>query len=261
MMLKNQTAIISGGLGDIGRAIARTLAAHGANVALGDLLPPEKAGSFLLELERTPEAAVKARYDQVDVCDPAAVNSWVENVSSSLGAPTLIVPNAAKVTLKPILEVSPTEWDSELRVNLNGAFHLAQSAARKLVADKKPGRIVFIGSWAAHAPHTHLPAYSVTKAGLRMLMKCMALDLAAYNILVNEVAPGYVDAGLSGRFFEADSAVRDAARERVPIKQLITAGDVAAEVLHLCDPACRHQTGNVVLMDGGLSLVSTANSR
>ncbi len=258
MLLKNQTAIISGGLGDIGRAIARMLATNGANIALGDLLPVDKAAQFLLELERLP-SGVKARYDRVDVCDASAVTAWVESASSALGTPTLVVPNAAKVTLKTMLEVTPAEWESELRVNLTGAFHLAQAAARKLVAAKLPGRIVFIGSWAAHAPHRPLPAYSVTKAGLRMLMRCMALDLAEQKILVNEVAPGYVDAGLSGRFFEADSAVRDAARARVPIQELISAEDVAREVLHLCDPACRHQTGNVVVMDGGLSLVSKAN--
>lgn len=255
MMLENQTAVVSGGLGDIGRAIARTLAAHGANVALGDLLPAEKAASFLPELERGP---AKARYDQVDVCDAAAVSAWIERVAAAFGTPTLIVPNAAKVTLKTILEVSAVEWEAELRVNLTGAFHVAQVAARKMVSAAMPGRIVFIGSWAGHVPHAHLAVYSVTKAGLRMLMKCMALDLARHKILVNEVAPGYVDAGLSGRFFEADKTVRDAARARVPIQELISADDVAREVLHLCDPACRHQTGNVLLMDGGLSLVSTA---
>ena len=253
--LTNQVAIISGGLGDIGRAIAQELARRGADVAVGDVRPGEDAVALLASLR---EAGVRARYDSVDVADAAAVSAWVSAVEADLGPATLIVPNAAIVTLAGVRDVTPQQWSRELRVNLDGAFHLAQAGARRLVALKRPGRIVFIGSWAAHAPHNAIPAYCAAKAGLRMLCKCMALDLAGEGILVNEVAPGYVDAGLSGSIWTTNPEARDKARDRVPTRHLIDAVEVAEQVAHLCEPGNRHMTGSVLLMDGGLSLVTPA---
>ena len=86
----------------------------------------------------------------------------------------------------------------------------------------------------------------------------MALDLAPNNILVNEVAPGYVDAGLSGQIFKQEPKIREQAEQRIPTGKLISADEVAIQVLHLCDPANRHMTGSTLLMDGGLSLGATA---
>jgi NAD(P)-dependent dehydrogenase (short-subunit alcohol dehydrogenase family) len=96
--------------------------------------------------------------------------------------------------------------------------------------------------------------YSVSKAGLRMLCQCMALELAPHHITVNEIAPGYVDAGLSGKIFDANPALREEARAKVPNRELISAAEVAAQVAYLCDPENRHITGSTLLMDGGLSL-------
>lgn len=251
MDLSNQVAIISGGLGDIGRAIAFELAGHGADIAIGDILPAKKAEETLAQLRKMGH---KARYDRVDVSDDKAVARWVANVEKSLGLVTLIIPNAAIVHALYIRKVRAQQWNKELSVNLSGAFYLAQTAALRLLAKKKPGRIVFIGSWAGHVPHKHIPTYCVSKAGLRMLCQQMAVDFAPDDILVNEVAPGYVDAGLSGKSFRKDAALKRACEERVPIKRMMSAEEVAYEVAHLCDPKNRHMTGSVLLMDGGLSL-------
>jgi NAD(P)-dependent dehydrogenase (short-subunit alcohol dehydrogenase family) len=249
--LKNQTAIISGGLGDIGRAIALEMARLGAHVAIGDVRPPEDATDFLRTIG---SLQVRCRYDRVDVSDADVVRDWVMAVESDLGVPTLIIPNAAIVTLANIREVTPEQWSRELRVNLDGAFHLAQAAALRLLHHSRQGRIVFLGSWAAHAPHTHIPAYCAAKAGLRMLCKCMALELAPHGILVNEVAPGYVDAGLSKQIWDQHPALREQAIQRAPVQKLITPLEVAHQVVALCHPENQHITGSVLLMDGGLSL-------
>lgn len=249
--LTGQTALISGGLGDIGRAVALALAQRGAAVAVCDVRPAADAEPLLAALR---DLDVPARYDPVDVADAGAVEAWVADIGQTLGLPTLVVPNAAIVTKASVLELSVEAWSRELSINLTGGFVLAQAAAKRMVAAKRGGRIVFIGSWAGHRPHQHLTAYCVTKAGLRMLMRQLALELAEHDILVNEVAPGYVDAGLSGRLFDQNPPLRDQARARVPIHRLIEPADVALEVAHLCDPAVRHHTGAVSLMDGGLSL-------
>jgi glucose 1-dehydrogenase len=251
--LNGQVAIISGGLGDIGRAIASELARRGADVALGDVRSPDQAAETLAQLQ---QSGRRARYDQVDVSDAAAVADWGRTVEDDFGVPTLIIPNAAVVTLKDIHTLSAEEWQRELSINLSGGFYMAQAAALRLVEHKREGRIVFTGSWAAHAPHPHIPAYSVAKAGLRMLCKCMALDLAPHGILVNEVAPGYVNAGLSAQVWQEQPERRQQANARVPVQRLIEPEEVALQVAHLCEPANRHTTGSVLLMDGGLSLLT-----
>lgn len=231
---------ISGGLGDIGRAIVQTFQEAGAEVAVADLAPSGDAGDF---------------YSSLDVTDANAVEQWYDDVAARFGrVPNLIIPNAATATFRRHLEITCEEWRREIDVNLNGAYYFARAASLRLLAAGQPGRIVFIGSWAAHAPHGKLPAYSVAKAGLRMVMQTLALELAPRGVLVNEVAPGYVQAGLSGRVFAAQPDVAAAAAARVPVCRLISAEEVARQVLFLCSDDGRHYAGATMLQDGGLSL-------
>jgi NAD(P)-dependent dehydrogenase (short-subunit alcohol dehydrogenase family) len=243
--LARQVALISGGAGDIGLALADAFAAQGARVALGDVVSPARARARV----------GPHHYTQVDVADPAAIASWLRRVERALGVPTLIVPNAAIVMPGGALETSTDVWRRTVDVNLSGAFFLAQAAARRLVAARRRGHVIFVGSWAAHAPHPGITAYSVAKAGLRMAMQCLALELAPHGILVNEVAPGRVDAGLSRRLFDENPGFRERARAGVPVGALLEPADVARAVVALCRPDNRQMTGSVVLLDGGLSLV------
>lgn len=246
--LAGQTAIISGAAGDIGRAIAIRLAALGADLALGDvaaMTAPDASGR-------------RVRCDAVDVADPDAVERWVAGAEAALGLPSLVIANAAIVDVQPATEMTTASWQRQLRINLDGVFFLAQACARRLVAARRPGRIVVVGSWAADRPHAGMIAYCAAKAGARQMMRCLALELAPHGILVNEVAPGWVDAGLTGKLFQAQPGKREAAAARVPSRRLITADEVAAAVAHLCDPANVHQVGSTLTMDGGLSLQSSA---
>jgi NAD(P)-dependent dehydrogenase (short-subunit alcohol dehydrogenase family) len=251
--LADRVAIISGGLGDIGRACAMELARRGAAVAVGDRCDNGRSAALRTDIE---SLGRRFRFDLVDVADAEAVDRSVQAVEGDLGLPNLVVPNAAIVELVNLEHLTPAVWQRHLDVNLSGAMYLAHAAARRLLAHRQPGRIVFIGSWAAHAVHAHIPAYCVAKAGLRMLCQCMALEYAPHGILVNEVAPGFVDAGLSKSIFDRDPAVRQQAVARVPTDDLMTADEVAFHVAHLCDPRNRNMSGSVLLCDGGLSLVT-----
>ncbi len=246
-------AIISGGIGDIGSAIALELARRGADVALGDVREDAEAEPLLEELRRLGR---KARYDRVDVSDSAAVREWVARVEEDLGVPDLIIPNAAIATLADTRALTPEQWDRELSINLSGAFYLAQAGALRQIEHGGAGRIVFIGSWAAHAVHVHIPTYCVAKAGLRMLCRCMAMELAPYGIRVNEVAPGKVNAGLSAKVWRDQPERRERDLEQIPVGYPTEPEEVALQVAHLCDPANRQMTGSVLLMDGGMSLLS-----
>jgi NAD(P)-dependent dehydrogenase (short-subunit alcohol dehydrogenase family) len=251
--LAGQVAIISGGLGDIGRACAVELARRGADVAVGDCRDDGRSQPLRAQIEALRR---RFRFDLIDVADAGAVNRWVRQVEQDLGLPEVVVPNAAIVELVSFEQLTPEVWQRHLDVNLTGAMNLAQAAARRLVASARPGRIVLVGSWAAEAPHAHIPSYCVAKAGLRMLCRCMALEYAPHGILVNEVAPGFVDAGLSKQIFDECPERKAEAIAKVPTGELIQAEEVARQVAHLCDPRNRNMTGGTLLCDGGLSLVT-----
>jgi NAD(P)-dependent dehydrogenase (short-subunit alcohol dehydrogenase family) len=251
--LTGQVAIISGGLGDIGRACAIELARRGADVAVGGRHDGGRADPLRTKIEAFGR---RFRFDLVDVAAADAVNDWVQRVEEDLGTPDIVIPNAAIVEIVPLAELTTAIWQKHLDINLTGAYNLAHAVARRLLALNKPGRMVFVGSWAGHAPHAHIPAYCVAKAGMRMLCQCMALEYAPHGILVNEVAPGFVDAGLSGRIFQEHPERKAQATAKVPIGELMKAEEVALHVAHLCDPRNRNMSGSTLLCDGGLSMVT-----
>jgi glucose 1-dehydrogenase len=240
-------AVVSGGLGDIGLATGHALRKAGYRVALGDLHPDEEARSLV------PDAF---HYQRVDVRDEHSVAAWFDAIQEHFGQPaSIIVVNAGIVRPGTALAASCQDWTDTLAVNLTGAWLTARVGAQRLIVAGQPGRIVFVGSWAGHAPHVHIAAYCAAKAGLRMLVQCLALDLADQDILVNEVAPGYVDAGLSAQFFRRDPQLAERSRAAVPVGKLIDTAEVAEAVVYLGSPSHRNLTGSTLVLDGGLSLL------
>ncbi|MCR9226327.1 MAG: SDR family oxidoreductase [Flavobacteriaceae bacterium] len=249
---KDKVVLISGGMGDIGQAMALEFGKMGAKIGISDIVDTTTA---VVKLSPMDNLGVTYRYDQVDVSDGSAVERWIQNVEDHWGHVDIAIVNAATVTLKSLHEITAKEWEREIQVNLNGSFFMANAACRSFVKKAVTGNIVFLGSWAAHAAHINIPAYSVSKAALRMLCKTMALSYAEKGIRVNEIAPGYVNSGLSKEVWEKDPASGSEARNRVPVGKLIEADEVAKQALWLCDPSNRHTTGSTLLMDGGLSLL------
>ncbi len=247
-----KVVLISGGLGDIALATALSFGREGASIALSDIRSEDEANERLEVLQKE---NIRFSYHQVNIGDATAVSDWVVATGLAWGRIDVAIVNAATVTQRSIATITAAEWQSEIQVNLNGAFHFAQQAAIYFSTHQIKGNIVFLGSWAAHAVHPHIPAYSVAKAGIRMLCQCMALEFAAQGIRVNEIAPGYVNAGLSKEVWNQQPSLAVAARLKVPLGQLIEAGEVADQVLWLCRDENRHITGSCLLMDGGLSLI------
>jgi NAD(P)-dependent dehydrogenase (short-subunit alcohol dehydrogenase family) len=240
--LSGQVALVTGGRGDIGSAVVEALLAAGARVAVADVRPVPETPS--------PDTV----HAVVDVADPTAVTAWVDRVDTELGTPTLVVPAAAIATVGSVLDLTPAQWSTELAVDLTGPFLVASETARRMVAAHRPGRIVMVGSWAAHAPHPHVPAYSVAKAGLRMLTQLLAIELAPHQILVNEIAIGVVDAGVSRSTFAERPELRARSEQIAPVRHLVAVDEIVGTVLDLCDPNRRSMTGATLLLDGGMSL-------
>jgi len=143
--LTGQVAIISGGLGDIGRACARELARRGADIAVGDRSEDDRVEPLRQEIE---QLGRRFRFDPADTADAEAVGQWVAKVEEELGPITLAIPNAAIVEMVDLSNMTPAVWQRHLDVNLSGAFYLAHAVVERLVMRKKPGRIVFVDSWA-----------------------------------------------------------------------------------------------------------------
>jgi len=237
---------VTGGVGDIGRAIARTLLDHGAHVTLLDIAPADEAAAAVKELR----AQGTVTYRELDVRNPDAVARTL----AAIDPLDIVISNAGIVESAPFLDITPEQWNTHLDVNLTGCFHIGQSAARLMVARGRPGRIVFTSSWIQEMPWPEVGAYSVSKAGIRMLTRVMAAELAEHGILVNAVAPGIVAAGMARHQLETEPQYAARVATAIPLGRLQTAEQVARSVAVLCSDAGDYMTGSVLLADGGASL-------
>jgi NAD(P)-dependent dehydrogenase (short-subunit alcohol dehydrogenase family) len=250
-MLTQKLALVTGACGDIGAAITELFLNCGATVVASDLVDANTAEKRFEKVRAM--ARGELFYRPADVTNRGQMKELVEVAVQKHGRLDICIANAGVVTPALFLETSEEDWLSQLNVNLNGCFHVGQAAAAAMI-EKAGGRIVFIGSWVQDVPSRGLTAYCVSKGGLKMLARCMALELARYRINVNLVAPGYVDAGLSGRLFKQDPKLRDQCSKVTPLGYIMSAGQVAEAVLFLCSPGSDYMTGSTLLIDGGNSL-------
>ena len=238
---------VTGGVGDIGSAIGRLLAEHGARVRLLDIVPADEAH------ERTAAWNLPTiDYVQVDVRDRAGLDAALA------GLPRLDVAigNAGVVRAQRFLDIDEKSWTEQIDINLTGVFNLCQSAARLMVERSQPGHVILTGSWVGDRPWPEDAAYSASKAGLTMMARTAALELARHGVRVNVVAPGIVEAGLAGRQLKTEPQYAARARAAVPLGEFQTAQQVAQVVQFLCSPAASYLTGSVLVADGGASLGS-----
>ena len=173
---------VTGAAGDIGTAMAAELARRGAHVTMLDRADEPEAADRIAAVA----AAGSCTYRSVDVVDRAAVDAAL----AAIDPLDVAIGNAGIVESAPFLDVTPAQWQSHLDVNVTGCFNVGQAAARLMVERGTRGRIVFTGSWVGEIPWPDISAYSVSKAGVRMLARAMARELAGAGIRVNVVAPG-----------------------------------------------------------------------
>ena len=215
-MLKGLTAVVTGAAGDLGNAMARQLAENGAHVVMWDIVPRAEAANAI---ERVRAHVSAAEYAEVDVRDRAAVDKAIANLAQL----DIVCSNAGIVEAQPFLELSGDNWQNHLDINLTGCFNVCQAAAREMVAAGTKGRLILTSSWVGSIPWPEITAYTVSKAGVNMLVKQMARELAVHGILVNAVAPGIVDAG----------SRRPTAARRAAIRRPRRQGDSAGRAGHV----------------------------
>lgn len=239
--------VVTGAASGLGLGMARAFHAAGARVAMGDVRRDavESAAAGL--------GGERVFAGVADVRDEALVQAFFAAAERALGGPvTIAVANAGIVPNCRVLDMSVEEWDRAIETNLRGTFLTCRTAARSMVEGGRPGRIITISSGAYMSGRVGASHYSASKAGIVMLTKVLAMEVAERGITVNSIAPGYIEVGSDDPNPSSErSAFRDAMVKNIPMRRLGTPADVAQAALFLASPAADYVTGEVLAVNGG----------
>jgi NAD(P)-dependent dehydrogenase (short-subunit alcohol dehydrogenase family) len=257
LRLEKKNALITGGASGIGRATSIRFAEEGANVAVADrnLAAAEAVAAQVRALGR------KAVAIQVDTSDEAQVNAMVARTVSELGSVDILVAAAgisharygeegpaapAPLTAKPL-----ADWKKVLNINLDGVFLCDRAVANAMIKAGNGGRIINIASGAAKLPTPGAGEYAVSKAGVWMLSKVLAVELGPNKITVNAIGPGFINTPMTADIQKA-TGFMDRLLRRVPMGQMGEPVDVANTALFLASEEGRYYTGSILHPDGGV---------
>jgi len=240
-----QVALVTGASSGIGEHFAEVLAAAGASVVAA-----ARRADRLSELAKRIEASGgKCLPLSCDVTDRESLTQVIVAAEDRLGPVSILVNNAGVVVSKPLFEHTEEDWDYVIDTNLKGAWLAAREFAHHLVEKKRPGRIVNISSILASRTIGRVPAYCAAKAGLSHLTQVLAMELARYGILVNALAPGYIETDFNRAFFQSEAG--KALIGRIPLKRIGQSPDLDGALLFLASPASAYVTGAILAVDGG----------
>jgi glucose 1-dehydrogenase len=248
--MHGRTAIVTGSATGIGSAIATRFGAAGANVILD--YPSEAERD---DADRVRQAIVESDgvcdIVQADVSTEGGAQSLVSAAVDRYGGLDILVNNAGIEESHPIVEMPLAVWNRILAVNLTGAFLCAQAAARAMIARKRGGRIINISSVHEDLAMPNNAAYCASKGGLRMFMRTLALEVAPYDITVNDVAPGAIATRINRNVREQQQK-RQQLLEEIPLGRVGDPDEVAALTCYLASEAAGYVTGSTFVIDGGL---------
>jgi len=245
--LSGQVAVVTGGNGGMGRAIALGLASAGSAVAVL-CRNVEKNAAVLAELR---SLNVPALALPVDVCDRAQLQPALAEVERKLGPITILVNNAAILIIKGVLEHTPEQWDQVIETDLNASFRLAKYAAQLMVG-RRAGKIINIANEYSIFGTAIVPSYCVAKGGLIQLTKSLAIELAPFNIQINAILPGWFNTELTQPLkTPAYEALYSEIIARTPAGRFGNPEECAGAAVFLASSASDFVTGSTVTVDGG----------
>ena len=247
--LDGKVAFITGAGSGIGRGVSERLAKEGAHICIADM--DLEGGERTADLVR--QLGAKALVVKCNVVSEQQLKEATEQCVKEFGRLDISVANAGIARGGPVLELSLKDWQDQLDVNLTGVFLTVQATARKMVECGNGGRITCLASLAAVNTGSGIWAYSVTKAGVRMMVRGLAQELGEHGITVNAIGPGIIvtplAAGLAG---EEGGAIRSNLEQRTPVGRAGQPSDIAGLVNFMSGPDGEFMTGSYVIMDGGL---------
>jgi len=243
--LKGKTALVTGAAQGLGREIALALAQSGASLVLSDIQSPEDTAAAVGETG-APWIAVPA-----DITDEDQVKAMAERSAAEYGKVDILINNAgvSQLSYTATEDLSKTEWETILGINLTGTFLVCKHIGQKMIAGGG-GSIVNIATTAGITGVPRAPAYCASKAGVILLTKSLALEWARYHIRVNAVAPHYLETPLT-EGLRASEKVYAGLVKQIPMGRFGKPSEIAGAVLFLASQASTYTTGTVIVADGG----------
>ena len=249
-MGETRRALITGCSAGLGRAIAIALAREGYDLALTELSTEALKDTLAEpEIKRRNSVAIA-----LDLRSQDSIKAAFERAAKELGDIDLLVNNAGRALLKPVVDVTDAEWDDVIDTNLKGAFFLSQLFGRACIAKKRPGVIVSMASTHGMTGIAGRSVYGISKAGLIQMTRMLAIEWADKNIRVNAIAPTTVMTE-SRQEMLSDPGKRAAALARIPSGRFATPEEIAAAVVYLASPGAASVTGHTLPVDGGLTAI------
>jgi 3-oxoacyl-[acyl-carrier protein] reductase len=241
---KDHSVLVTGAGAGIGLGIAQAFHGAGARVALGDLQEPglARAADKLGRSERVLTHAV-------DVRDAKSVDAFVQAAERAIGPLTVAVANAGVYPNSPVLDMTVEEWDRVIETNMRGVFLTCQAAARRMVAQGTPGKLITISSGAYNSGRKGAAHYCASKAGVVMFTKVLAMELGQHRINVNCIAPGLVT--VDRNLNEVSDEYVKTLVATIPWGRPGSPEDIARAALFLASPFAEFITGEVLSVDGG----------
>jgi len=247
-VLQDRTALVTGGSRGIGRAVVQAFAAAGAKVAFVYRGNAAAAESLVADVTAAGGTALAL---QGDVADPAAAPRCVATVLEKWGRLDVLVNNAGVIRDGLFVRMDADAWDQVIRTNLYGTFHFCRAVVEPMALRQRSGRIINVSSVAADYVNAGQTNYAASKGAVNALTRALAVEVAGRNVTVNAIAPGFIETDMS-------EAVRNKAgdfiKKVIPMKRIGKPEDVAQVALFLAGPAAAYVTGQVITVDGGLSL-------
>lgn len=256
-LLKGQTALVTGANSGIGRAIALALGRAGADVIINYVVAPEEAERVAEEIRCNGRRAIIAR---ADVSNEAEVQAMFVKAVQELGTVDILVNNAGLQKDAPFHEMTVSQWDTVMNVNLRGAFLCAREAVREFLrrgvrpeVSVAAGKIVFISSvhevipWAGHVN------YAASKGGLMLLMKSLAQEVAEQRIRVNSIAPGAIRTPINTGAWQTPEAYTELMK-LVPYKRIGEVEEIGRAAVWLASDFTDYMVGSTIFIDGGMTL-------
>ena len=249
-MGETRRALITGCSAGLGRAIAIALAREGYDLALTELSTEALKDTLAEpEIKRRNSVAIA-----LDLRSQDSIKAAFERAAKELGDIDLLVNNAGRALLKPVVDVTDAEWDDVIDTNLKGAFFLSQLFGRACINAKRPGCIVSMASTHGMIGIAERAIYGISKAGLIQMTRMLAVEWADKGIRVNAVAPATVMTPSREEMLK-DPAVRKGMLARIPIGRFVTPEEVAAAVVYLASDGAAAITGHTLMVDGAVTAI------